>query len=130
VVISPTGHNFELDGPEGSYEAGHTIKNGTVVCSDDEYERIAEDIINVDDNSIVNLQNIYFTALVEDQQINRVTAAGVTFTDIKLNVDGATLADYVNGDVPAGVTAGGTPQADVSGFGWTWASKAGKLAGL
>ncbi len=130
VVIAPTGHNFELDGPEGSYEAGHTIKNGTVVCSDSEYDRIASDVINVDDNSIVNLQNIYFTALVDGQQINRVTAAGVTFSGIQLDVDGANLPDYVNGDVPTGVTAGGTPQADVSGFGWTWASKAGKLAGL
>ncbi len=78
----------------------------------------------------MNLQNIYFTGLIEGQQINRVTAAGVSFTDIKLNVDAGSLPDYVNGDVPAGVTAGGTPQADVSVFGWTWASKAGKLAGL
>ena len=130
VVIAPTGHNFELDGPEGSYEAGHTIKNGTVVCSDDQYERVAEDVINVDNNSLVTLENIYFTGLVDGQQINRVTAAGVSFTDIHLDVDAGSLPNFVNGDVPAGVTAGGTPQADVSVLGWTWASKAGKLAGL
>ena len=130
IVIAPGGHNFELDGPEGSYEATHTIQNGTVVCGDDEFERTSEDLINVDENSMVSLNNIYFTNIEEGQQINRVTAAGVSFTAIQLNVPAANLADYVNGDVPAGVTAGGSPIADASVFSWTWASKAGKLAGL
>lgn len=130
IILTPTGHNFELDGPEGSYEAGHIIKNGTVVCSDDEFGRVASDLINVDANSIVDLQNIYFTAIVEGQMINRVTAEGVTFNSIMLNVAAGDLASHVNGDVPAGVTAGGTPQADATVFGWTWASVAGKLAGL
>ncbi|MBU2556103.1 MAG: hypothetical protein KKF98_16755 [Bacteroidetes bacterium] len=130
IILSPTGHNFELDGPEGSYQAGHIIKNGTVVCSDDEFGRVASDLINVDANSIVDLQNIYFTAIVEGQMINRVTAEGVAFNSIMLNVAAGDLASHVNGDVPAGVTAGGTPQADATVFGWTWASVAGKLAGL
>ena len=34
VIVTPLGHCFELDGPEGSMEAGHTIKNGTVYASD------------------------------------------------------------------------------------------------
>lgn len=130
IILTPTGHNFELDGPEGSYEAGHIIKNGTVVCSDEEFGRVSSDLINVDANSIVDLQNIYFTAIVEGQMINRVTAEGVTFNSIMLNVAAGDLASHVNGDVPAGVTAGGTPQADATVFGWTWASVAGKLAGL
>lgn len=130
IILSPTGHNFELDGPEGSYEAGHIIKNGTVVCSDPEFGRVASDLINVDANSIVALQNIYFTAIVEGQMINRTTAVGVSFTGITLNVAAGDLASHVNGDVPAGVTAGGTPQADATVFGWTWASVAGKLVGL
>lgn len=130
IVLAPSGHNFELDGPEGSMEAGHTIQNGTVVCSDPELERVSGDLINVDNNSIVNLKNIYFTGIVEGQQINRVTAAGVTFEGIHLDVPADSLANYVNGDVPSGVTAGGSPMADASVFSWTWASKAGKLAGL
>lgn len=126
VVIGVTGHSFELDGPEGSFEAGHTIRNGSVKAS---YEgRVSEDLINVDDNSIVNLSSIYFTDIVDGNKINRVTAAGVTFSDIVLNVD--TVANYVNGDVPSGVTAGTTPKANISGFGWTWASKAGALSGF
>ena len=79
IVLAPGGHNFELDGPEGSFERGQTIQNGTVVCSDPELERSSGDLINVDDNSIVALKNIYFTGIEEGQQINRVTAAGVSF---------------------------------------------------
>ena len=130
VVIAPAGHCFELDGPEGSYEAGHTIKNGTVIANDASMERTSEDLINVDANSIVALENIYFTDIEAGQQINRVTAAGVSFTGIQLNVPAADLANYVNGDVPAGVTAGGSSQANVTGLSWTWAAQFGKLAGL
>lgn len=123
LVITPTGHCFELDGPEGTYEAGHTIQNGTIFVSSE--DRTSEDIINVDDNSIVALKNLYFTGIKEGQKINRVTAAGVTFEGIELDVEPANLANYVNGAVPAGVTAGGSPKANTSGFGWTWAFKAG-----
>ncbi|MBE0637066.1 MAG: hypothetical protein IH598_00930 [Bacteroidales bacterium] len=130
VVIAPAGHNFELDGPEGSFAAGHTIKNGTVVCSDAEFGRTSEDLINVDNNSIVALQNIYFTAITAGQQINRVTAVGVGFEGIELNVAPGDLQSHVNGDIPAGVTAGGSPRADVSVLGWTWAAAYGKLTGL
>lgn len=123
LVITPTGHCFELDGPEGTYAAGHTIQNGTIIASND--DRTSEDLINVDNNSIVALKNLYFTGIKEGQKINRVTAAGVTFEGIQFDVDPANLGNYVNGDVPAGVTAGGSPKANTSGFGWTWASKAG-----
>ncbi|MFZ2901329.1 MAG: hypothetical protein WA004_22045 [Saprospiraceae bacterium] len=123
LVITPTGHCFELDGPEGTYAAGHTIQNGTIIASND--DRTSEDLINVDNNSIVALKNLYFTGIKEGQKINRVTAAGVTFEGIQFDVDPANLGNYVNGDVPTGVTAGGSPKANTSGFGWTWASKAG-----
>lgn len=136
VVVTPNtskAHCFELDGPEGSYKAGHIIKNGTIVASskdgDGKIVRFAEDLINVDDNSIVELTNLFFTKIVEGQDINRVTAAGVKFTGIELNVPASDLATYVNGAVPAGVTAASTPStgvgADASVLSWTWASKAG-----
>lgn len=129
-VLGSTGHNFELDGPEGSYYAAHTMSNGTVVSSDSDLGRFAEDLINVDENSGVTLRNIYITGIVEGQQINRVTATNVVFDNVILDVDPADLADYVNGAVPAGVTAGGTTQANAGAFGWTWAAQAGKLQGL
>lgn len=134
IVISPTGHCFELDGPEGSYAAGHTIRNGSVVTSitdsEGEIVRQSEDLINVDDNSIVTLQNIYFTGVVDGQKINRVTAAGVVFQGIEINVPAGDLANHVNGAVPGGVTAGGSPKANVSAFSWTWAAQSNALTGL
>jgi hypothetical protein len=130
IIIAPGDHCFELDGPEGSYEAGHTIQNGTVVANNFDLGRFSSDLINVDQNSIVALKNIYFTEIADGQKINRVTAPGVTFEGIQLDVPEVDLPNYVNGDVPAGVTAGGSSQADASVFGWTWASKAGALSGL
>ncbi|RIH64624.1 hypothetical protein D1164_13345 [Mariniphaga sediminis] len=127
IVVTPAGHCFELDGPEGSMEAGHIIQNGTIIAS--EGTRISQDLINVDDNSIVGLKNLFFTGISEGQQINRVTAAGVTFEGIELDVTEEDLAGHVNGDVPTGVSAVSSPTvgADTSVFGWTWASKAGKF---
>ncbi len=122
VVITPLGHCFELDGPEGSMEAGHIIKNGNIYASD--ADRVSEDLINVDENSIVDLQNLMFTGIVSGQQINRVTATGVTFSGILLDVAQADLASHVNGDVPTGVTVGNTSKANETVFGWTWAKQA------
>lgn len=129
IVITPAGHCFELDGPEGTYAAGHLIQKGTIIASGN--GRTSKDLINVDDNSIVALKNLYFTGVVAGQVINRVTAAQVTFEGIEIEVPaGGTLQDYVNGNIPAGVTAGGAPKADKSVFGWTWANAAGMLSGI
>ncbi len=134
VVIAPDDHNFELDGPEGSYKAGHIIQNGTVIATDASLGRVSSDLINLDDNSMVQLKNIYFTKIADGQKINRVVfnTGSVSFTGIQLKVAGDKLASHVNGAVPAGVTAVTAPTvgANLSVFGWTWASKAGMLTGL
>jgi len=129
IVIAPAGHCFELDGPEGSMEAGHIIKNGTISATVG--DRKSEDLINVDNNSIVDLKNLFFTNISGGQKINRVTAPKVTFEGIEIDVTSEKLADHVNGDIPAGIIAGkGTNKANPSVFEWTWAKKAGALAGL
>jgi hypothetical protein len=130
VVITPSDHCFELDGPEGSLVDGHTIRNGSVKASSAEVT--SSDLFNLDDNCVVNLENIYFTDIAEGQVINRVVfdVGDVNFSNIQLNVTPANLADYINGDVPAGISAGTTPQADISVFGWTWTSQAGAMSGL
>lgn len=132
VVIAPAGHAFELDGPEGTMEDGHIIKNGTVVASDTDYGRELKDLINFDDNSIVDLQNIWFTDVVSGQAINdKASSPEVTFSNIMIDVPAADLANYYSGSsVPAEITAGGSSQADVSVLNWTWAFQAGKLSGL
>jgi len=130
VIVTPQGHCFELDGPEGSWVAGHTLRNGSIIASG--ADGVAMDLINTDDNSVVILENLYFTEVAEGQKINRVnhTVGTVTFTGILLNVEAANLANHVNGAVPAGVSAGNTPQADISVLGWTWAAAAGALSNL
>lgn len=149
MVITVSGHNFELDGPEGASLASvqHTFENGTVVHAvqetndgDIETVRSAEDIINTDDNSGVILRNIYITAFLDGSetsiptgnQIDESTFDNVDFDGVVLNVPAANLADYMeNGIVPSGISAGmsGT-KADASVFGWTWAGKSGGLSGL
>lgn len=130
VIVTPQGHCFELDGPEGSAVAGHTLRNGSIIASGT--DGVAMDLINTDDNSVVTLENLFFTEVAEGQKINRVdhTVGTVTFTGILLNVEAANLANHVNGTVPAGVSAGNTPQADVSVLGWTWAATAGAMTNL
>jgi hypothetical protein len=121
VVISPAGHCFELDGPEGSYEAGHNISYGDI------YVGTGQDLINVDANSIVNLSHLYFTDIQStNSKINRTTAVGVTFSNIVMNVD--TVANYINGTLPqSAVVEGQILKANTTGLGWTWAKQAGKF---
>jgi len=136
VVIAVAGHCFELDGPEGTFAAGHTIKNGSISASTGT-DRVSVDLINTDDNSRVTMQNLYFTNLVSGQKINRVswTVGSCSYAGIQLNVPStAVLTDFVTGTVPASITsvtpATKTVGANISAFGWTWASKAGALTGL
>jgi hypothetical protein len=124
VVITPSDRPFELDGPEGTYEASHTIKNGNVQASSADIT--SGDLINTDANSLVSLESIYITDIMPGQIINRIDAAGVFYTDIVLNVD--TVSNYIknNGTHP-GITAGTTPKANTSVLGWTWAAQAGVI---
>ena len=121
VLISPADHCFELDGPEGSYIAGHLIQNGDI------YVGTGKDLINVDNNSIVDLKHLYFTDIpTTNSKINRTTAAGVTFENIVMNVD--TVAKYINGTLPpSAVVEGQILKANTSTLGWTWAKQAGKF---
>lgn len=134
IVVHPTGHCFELDGPEGSYGAAlkHTFLNGTVVASS--ATRVSEDLINTDANSGVILKNIFITGIATGQKINRVNAANVTFDGVVLNVAADALLNYLptgTTTAPAGITAGTTgTKADASILMWTWAGKAGGLNGL
>jgi hypothetical protein len=150
AVITPAGHCFELDGPEGTLEDGHTIKNGVVIAADFETDdgdvevvRTSEDLINTDKNSIVDLMNLYFTGRLDGaassvgagQQINRTTDnPDVSFTDIVIRVaaDSTIDAHVKDGPAPTGVTAGTSPAGtvDLSVLSWTWASQAGELSNL
>lgn len=121
AVITVTGHCFELDGPEGSTAGSHIIQNGYINASG------SEDLINVDANSGVALKNLYFEGIGAEQKINRVTAVGVTFEGIVLNVEASSLASHVNGEVPEGVSVGTTSTTNLDVLSWTWAAQSGNL---
>jgi hypothetical protein len=150
AVITPAGHCFELDGPEGTLIDGHKIMNGLIVSGDWELDdgdtsavRISEDLINTDKNSIVDLTNLFITGRLDgakfnvgaEQKINRtVDNPDVKFGSIVISVwPGNSINDHVkDGDAPAGVQAGTQPATaiNLTGLSWTWASQDGQLDGL
>ena len=131
VVVTPADHVFELDGAEGTMTRTYTIKNGSIV-NDFGGRTTGGDLINTDKNTMVNLENLFFKG-VTDQKINRTKDnPGTKYTNIVINGTGS-ADDYVaDGPAPSGITVGASSsgKANVSGFGWTWASKAGALGGL
>jgi len=139
VVVTPSGSCFELDGPEGTYEARHTIQNGTVVAIAG--GRVTGgSLIDVDAATPVDMKNIHFVAPFElfDDEDNSVgfldltndEVAKTTFENVTFDIDDINKLMETGDPVPAGISAGGSSQADVSVLSWTWASQAGGLSGL
>jgi hypothetical protein len=145
VLVNPGETAFELDGPEGSYtDDGHEITNATCYMMG-----TAEEIIDVDAETDVNISNILFYGL----PVNEDGTAGITmssdYADFASNTNGyaisnieavvpsnLTLSDYFTGGSNSKVTAVADLSAatvgatDVSQFGFTWASQAGALADI
>ena len=127
IVVNPGDECFELDGPEGTMEAGHTIKNGSVYAGD------AEGLADLDDNSIVEMMNIYFFGINEGQDFD-LNPTGLTASDFQATIaDTAAVADYFKDGTDAYVTkvaaGNNTVGADVSKFmGWSWAATSGALS--
>lgn len=131
VVITAADHCLELDGPEGSYEASHTMINGTIIGEFNNAQ--ANTLINLDPNTGVNLTNIGIKNITTGQIINRAECSnipgGCPFNNVQIVLaSGITLEDVFDGATPpAGVTAVGAllTGADESVFGWTWSKQAG-----
>ena len=128
ITVTAAGHAFELDGPEGSMEDSHTFTNGSVIASNDDVA--TQDLINTDDNSMVAINNLFITAIVDGQVIDTDgQGAGVTFDNVLLDVADVT-AHTKSGAAVTGVSEGTTSQADASAFSWTWTHAAGVISGL
>jgi len=131
VVITASDHCLELDGPEGSYLASHSMINGTIIGTSDDAQ--ANTLINLDANTGVNLTNIGIKNISTGQIINRAECAnipgGCPFTNVQILLPaGMTLEDVFNGATPpAGASSVGslTTGANESVFGWTWSKQAG-----
>lgn len=126
IVINPGDECFELDGPEGAMEAGHTIKNGTV------YAGGADGLVDLDDNSIVEMTGIYFFGIAEGQDFD-LNPAGLTASNLQATIpDTFTVSDFFKEGTDAFVTTvaagNNTVGADVSKFqNWSWAAVSGAL---
>lgn len=126
IVITPSDECFELDGPEGTMEGTHTIKNGTVKAGE------AEGLADLDDNSLVIMNNIYFFSVIDGQDYD-LKPVGLTVTALQATLPAAAVvADFFKGGVDAVVTIvnenANTVGADASKFTtWSWADANGEL---
>ncbi len=124
VVINAGDECFELDGPEGTLQAGHIIKNGTVWALD------ADGLVDLDDNSIVEMTAIYFRDVKEGQDFD-LNPAQLTADNLQATLPaGANAADYFTAGSDAYVTlvnaGANTVGADLSKLqGWSWAAVSG-----
>ena len=126
IVVNPGDECFELDGPEGTMEAGHILKNGTV------YAGIADGLVDLDDNSIVEMSGIYFFGLKSGQDFD-LNPVALVASDLQATLpDGGIVTDYFKAGSDAFVTTvttgANTVGADVTKFAtWSWASVSGAL---
>ena len=128
VIVNPGDECFELDGPEGTMVAKHTILNATA------YAGNAQGLADLDPNSDVDMDGIYFFGLMAGQDFDELpTVYTCTFTNFQVTLpSGAAVADYFKGGSDAFTTAvsagANTVGADITQFAnWTWTAVSGTL---
>jgi len=140
IVVTPGDECFELDGAEGTMEATHTIKNGSVKAGvDEDGAAIAEGLADLDDkgvadpsNSHVNMSNVYFFDMVEGQDFD-AKPIELTIANIQASfADSSAVADFFKKGTDVAVTKvalkANTVGADKSKFvGWTMSDEKGAL---
>lgn len=126
IVIGAGDELFELDGPEGAMEAGHTLQNGSV------WAGAADGLVDLDDNSIVTMKNIYFFGISAGQDFD-LNPTGLTTEKLEVTLPGTSaITDFFKGGSDANVTAvplkNNTVGANKAAFaGWSWAALVGEL---
>lgn len=144
VAGDETDHALELDGPEGAYLAGHTLKNGTAIGS------AATEMADFRDGITGTFENIYFInfpdpattdgkgdlSLSGDKTLATFAEGTLKFANLEATLaDGAVLSSvFKNGtDAFATSVAAGenTVGADASVFaGWSWTEESGAISDL
>lgn len=137
---NPTDHALEIDGPEGTLLAGHTVQNGTIYGSDN--SEIADFrsgargtfkniyILNYPDPSVAGKGDL---ALSGTATLDNFSNAILNFSSLQITAaTGVSLADvFLNGtDAHATQVAldANTVGANLTAFAaWSWADVAGKL---
>lgn len=128
IIINPGDECFELDGPEGSMVAKHTIMNASAYAGD------AEGLVDLDANSNIDMSNVYFFGLKAGQDFDELpTVYTCTFLDFQATLPtGSALTDFFKDGSDAftsAVLAGqNTVGANATAFsGWTWTAESGAL---
>jgi len=131
VVINPGDECFELDGPEGTMVAKHTIMNGSAKADN------AEGLVDLDPNSNVDMDKIYFFNIKTGQDFDELpTVYPCTFTSFQVTLPaGTAVTDFFkkgSDQFTTAVAAGArTVGADITPLqGWSWTSVSGSLTGF
>ena len=144
VAGDETDHALEIDGPEGSYLAGHTLKNGTVIGS------AAAEMADFRDGIIGTFENIYFLnfpdpattdglgdfSLSGDKTLATFAEGTLKFANLEATLaEGVVISAVFKGGTAAfatSVAAGAnTVGADASAFAnWSWTEESGAISDL
>lgn len=138
-----TDHALEIDGPEGSINAAHTLKNGTVIGNP------ASELGDFRDGARGTFENIYFAGFADpadpeaegrgdlslsgDKSLENFENAILNFNNLEATlVEGVSLSTAFRNGTDAHVSevalGENTVGADKSVFaGWSWAAVAGEL---
>jgi hypothetical protein len=107
--------------------AGHVLKNGSVNALD------ADGLVDLDDNSIVTMTEIYFFGISAGQDFD-LNPAQLVASSLQATIpDGTLVTDYFKAGSDAYVTVvaagANTVGANIAPLeGWSWASVSGALA--
>jgi len=128
IVINAGDEACELDGTEGSAAPGNfTLTNGTIKGEN------SDGLVDNDDNTNLNMNNVYFFNLTLDQDFDQMPTNPVpSVSNLQCTLDTGVVADYFKGGSAAFTTAvaagDATVGANTSDFtNWTWSSVYGKF---
>ncbi|MEB2783043.1 hypothetical protein [Algoriphagus persicinus] len=145
VAGGSTDHALEIDGPEGSYNAGHTLKNGTIIGN-----AVAE-LGDFRDGARGTFENIYFfnfanpadtegrgdLSLSGEKTLATFSGGTLKFMNLEITLaDGVELSKVFKNGTDAfatNVAAGAnTVGADKTAFAstWSWTSASGAISDL
>ncbi|MCB9015440.1 MAG: hypothetical protein H6541_06545 [Lentimicrobiaceae bacterium] len=131
IVVNPGDECFELDGPEGTMVAKHTIMNGTV------YAANADGLVDNDPNSNVDMSNVYFRNIKAGQDFDQMPTDYIcVFQNLQVTLpEGTVVTDFFKDGSDAFVTVvpmgANTVGADITKFQtWSWAVVSGALNGF
>ncbi len=142
ITGAETDHALEIDGPEGSFLAAHTLKNGSVKGN-----TVAE-LGDFRDGARGTFENVYFfnfadpattsgrgdLSLSGDKTLSSFQNGSLVFKSLQVTLpDGVALTTVFRNGTSAAATAvaagANTVGANKSVFaGWSWAAVAGQLA--